>query len=350
MDMEKEFLIIRLSSIGDVLHCTPVAAGLKEKWPDCRITWLVGAVSADVIRCNPYVDEVIVWPREEFEKSFRCFDFHRAWSLWRQLRDTLSQRSFFAVLDIHGLFLTGVIAGMPQSSLRIGMKGTREGNSLFMTKTAAAGGLHITERYLGVLSLLGITDCRQLMTLVVPEKSREFGDEILRQLSGEKKIAVLAPGTTWPAKTWPARCYAELAALLYPDFHILLCGGKADKAAGAEIEEKAAVPVTNVIGRTGLLELAGILAGADILIAGDTGPLHMAAALGIPTAAVFGPTNPAVYAPRGPQHVVLTAGISCSYCHKMVCPKGRATCMNDVLPTTVADAVVNLLQENEKNG
>lgn len=336
-----EILIIRLSAIGDVIHCTPVAASLKAAWPDCRITWLVGEVAADLVRYNPHVDETIVWSRERFERHLRNIELRRAAAMWRELRQILARRRYYAVLDVQGLFLTGMIARLAETDRRIGMSGTKELNALFMDETAAPLGRHITDRYLGVLRPLGIVPTERRMTLAVPEEAARAADGLLGELAlpRGRRLAVLAPGTTWPAKNWPAALYARTARLLAGDFAVVLCGGRAEAPLGREIVAAAGVPVTDAAGRTGLLELAALMARAAVVVAGDTGPLYMAAAVGTPTVGIFGPTDPARLAPPGDKNAVVVGRQECSFCFKRACPRGAAACMSAVMPEQVVRQV-----------
>lgn len=345
--MSKEILIIRLSSIGDIIHCTPVASSLKIAWPDCKITWLVGEVSAELLKGNPDIDEIVVWSREKFEKHLRSFKVKESLEMWRDLQYKLQGKHFYAVLDIHGLFLTGMIAKQAKTEKRIGLKGAKELNSLFMTETGKALGKHITDKYLGVLACLGIDSVENRMSFVVSEEARQFARKFLQghAVLPQERILVLVLGTTWTTKNWPRAFFIELIKFLYRDFRIILCGGKAEVEMGREVEIKAGVPIINSIGLTSLLEMAAIIENASVVVAGDTGPLHMAGALGIPTVGMFGPTNPATYAPQGKQHAILFSTLPCSYCHKQKCPEGERKCMESITPEAVAQKVYVIANE-----
>lgn len=342
--MFKEILIIRLSSIGDVIHCTPVARSLKAAWPDCRITWLVGEVSADLLKENPYIDEIIVWSREKFEKKLKAFQFKEAFKMWRELRSKLQKQDFYAALDIHGLFLTGMIIREVKTTRRIGMRDARELNPHFMTKTGKPLGKHITDKYLGVLPCLGIQSVDHRMSLSIPEDAREFAKRFLADhaVLAHEKILILVIATTWPTKNWPPAFFIEVVKLLAKDFKIIMCGSKADLNIGRDIEAQAGVQVVNAIGQTGLLEMAALIEQASVLVAGDTGPLHMAGALGVPTVGIFGPTDPATYAPIGEQNGIVSSQLSCNYCHKQRCPKGEASCMSSITPQRVIQKVYDV--------
>ncbi len=339
--MSKEILIIRLSSIGDVIHCTPVASSLKAAWPDCKITWLVGEVSAALLKDNPHIDEIIVWSREKFDKNFRDRNFKKALGMWRELQHKLQGRQYYAVLDIHGLFLTGMIARQVNTQRRIGMTGTKELNSLFMTKTCKPLGKHITDKYLGVLSCLGIQAVDHTMHLVIPKEAKAFAEQFLQKYAilPQEKILVLVLGTTWPTKNWPLAFFIEVVGQLHKDFRIILCGGKAEMELGREVKRKAGASVINAVGLTSLLEMAGIIEIASVVVAGDTGPLHMAGALEVPTVGMFGPTNPATYAPLGGQHAIISSTLPCAYCHKQRCPQGEERCMKSITPEAVIQKI-----------
>lgn len=346
--MVKDVLIIRLSSIGDVIHCTPVARSLKIAYPDCKITWIIGEVSADLLAYNPYVDEIIVWSREQFEKHLRNCEFAKAWELWTSLREQLATRKFDVVLDIHGLFLTGMIAKLVNTNRRIGMSQARELNSLFMTETAAPCGLHITDKYLGVLQAIGITAVDHQMFLDLAEQEKRFAEQFLlaEGIRSSEKFVVIIPGTTWLSKNWPTDLFAQMIQILSKDFKIVMCGGKAEIELGEKIQKLAGVPIINAVGKTNLLEMAALLARSAVVIAGDTGPLHIAAALAVPTVSIFGPTNPISYAPLGPGNEILVNKLPCSFCHKGKCPKGNAICMSSITPQAVAEQVYRMARLN----
>lgn len=345
--MNREILIIRLSSIGDVIHCTPVAGALKEAWPGCRITWLVGENSASVIQHNPLIDEVVVWSRERFEKCLRAGAFREAWAMWRQLKADLAGRAFYAALDVHGLFLTGMIMRLVKAKHRIGLSGAKELNPLFMTSTGKPLGRHITEKYLGVVTALDIKPGCPRMTLTIPPAARQSAAAFLAAagITAEAKIAILVPGTTWITKNWLPELFAETARLLAGDFTVMLCGGKAELPFGQAIEAAAGVPLVNAIGRTSLLEMGGLLERAAVVVGGDTGPIHMAAALGTPTVALFGPTDPAVYKPPGERHAAVVAPGDCVFCHKMKCRLETGACMKAIRPEDVVRQICRVTAE-----
>lgn len=346
MTKNPRIVIIRLSSIGDVLHCTPVVRTLKETMPECHITWIVGQVAADMLRYNPYIDELYIWPREQWEKAMRAGRFREAWQLWQQLRSYFKTKQYDIALDIHGLFLSGMVTAASHTPRRIGLSNTRELNHLFMTETAPPpAGPHVIQRYLSALQPLNITTSDYRMTLVVPPSAAEFADSLLQQhqVSPQDKLVAVNPVTTWSAKNWPPEYFAKVIQELSQHAKILLCGGPSDRAISEHIVKLAGVPVIDAVGRTSLLEMAALLQRSQVLVVGDTGPLHISIAVGTPSVSIFGATDYRRYGPLDPGHTVLTGETTCPPCHKTVCRTKDLRCLKSTTPETVVRHTLSIL-------
>lgn len=348
---DKRYAIVRLSSIGDVLHCTPVARNLKQHQPSCHITWVVGQVSAEMVKDNPFIDEVYIWPRERWEKCMRQGKLREAWSIWQQLKSDMAQKHFDIALDIHGLFLSGMVTKALGAPRRIGLSGNKEPNGLFMTEKAPLmpDDVHVIQRYLSILRPLGIDTQDYSMTLCLLDKYKAFAKAFLHEqgVSEKERLIILNPATTWRAKNWPPEYFAEVADALSSEGRIVICGGPADQGIAQQIIELTTAPIINAVGKTSLMEMAALLERASVVIVGDTGPLHMAVAIGTPTVSIFGPTDPARFGPLTPGHIVLTGQAECSPCHKTVCPKKDMRCMHSIKPDVVIKAAYQQLQSNK---
>lgn len=351
MQPNERIAIVRLSSVGDVLHCTPVARAIKKAAPSCRITWIVGSVSADVLAGNRYIDEVYIWSREHWEKLMRNYRFGEALAYWQKLRDDLDERSFDTAIDIHGIFISGLVMLATGAKRKIGLQNTRELNSLFVTEKASRPpeGPHVIQRYLSVLNNLQVTPDGYNMDLMLTQDAAQFADTLLANLGydSSRPMVALSPKTTWATKNWPPEYFAAAARSLSPHAQLLLCGGPGDTATAEEIIRQAKVPFINTVGKTRLHELAALLARSDVLLTGDTGPLHMAVALGIPTVSVFGPTSPAVYGPLTSGHTVLQSVLDCGPCNKQRCRLEKLRCLRDVAPETAVAAIKNVLAQRK---
>ncbi|WP_378954846.1 lipopolysaccharide heptosyltransferase II [Pelosinus sp. sgz500959] len=343
MFTKTRFLIIRLSSIGDVLHSTPVAQALKIAFPDCHITWLVGQVPSSLLTSNPYIDELYIWPRERWETHMRRGQFKSAWKLWQKLQTDLESKHFDVVLDIHGLFLSGMIAAASKAPRRIGMDHTRELNWLFMNEIAPSSPqeVHVIQRYLSVLKPLGIHSKEYAMTLQLPEEAITFATDFLRDHGISKQDTIIAfnPGTTWPSKNWPTEYYAAVINSFKNNEPILLCGGPGEQKLGESIIQQLNRPIINAINQTSLLQLAALISQCSVLVTGDTGPLHMGIGLGIPTVSLFGPTDPQKFGPLTGKHIILEESMNCRPCHKKSCPLTHLNCMHSLSPERVIRAI-----------
>lgn len=342
----KRILIIRLSSIGDVLHATPVAKALKTACPSCRITWIVSKTAAGLLNGNPYIDEILIWSREDFEAAAKNRRFGQLRKLWLELKVFYRQKSFDIALDIHGLFLTGAILYASKTPRRIGMAKTRELNRFFMTEQAPdpeSG--HVIDRYLSVLRPLGIQAKDRTMTLLVSQENEKRAAQFFRQngLDESKPIVMVNPKTSWRSKNWPPKHFAACLRLIDKTAQVILCGGPQDAPDADEIKKLAGRSAVNAAGRTSLPELAALLKKSAVLLTGDTGALHIAIALGTPTVSLWGPTSPQQYGPLAGNHKTLLSPHSCRGCHKTTCRSKATACMAAITPEAAAASINAIL-------
>lgn len=342
-------LIVRLSSIGDVLHATPVATALKRAFPCCHITWIVSRTPSSLLLDNPNIDRVFIWSREDFEAAAANRQIGQLRKLWHRLKKFYHEEQFDLALDIHGLFLSGAITAASKAPRRIGMANTRELNRYFMTELAPPpNDPHVIRRYLSILAPLGIHQADEAMTLVIPAHLQDFAKPFLTALGVnlKKKILLINMKTSWPSKNWNNENFAKLITLLPPNVEPILCGSPHDLDAAAEVKHLCARPLFDVTGKTTLLELAALLKQADLLLSGDTGTLHMATAVGTRTIGLWGPTKPEVYGPLGPGHVAIRSNHPCIACHKTKCRLPENVCLQSIRPERINRQIGALLSSD----
>lgn len=342
MSVTKRFLIVRLSSIGDVLHATPVARTLKEKYPDCHITWIVSELSADLLRCNQYVDKLHIWSREKFEEAIKQKEFLKAYRIWQELNAFFSENTFDIAFDIHGIFISGMVTAASKAPLKIGMSNTKELNRFFMNKIAPpSDDIHVIKRYLSVLKLLDISTKDFHTTLKISEEAMNFAKQFLKNhnLDKNKPLVAISPTTSWSSKNWPIENYIEVMRKLHTYCNIILCGSKGDKFITQKIKDKVNLPLIDAVGKTSLMELGALLSQVNLLISGDTGTLHMADALNIKTIGIFGPTNHLQYGPLSILHKPIQGSAICAPCHKKRCKYCKQYCFDKITPKLVIDQV-----------
>jgi len=329
-------LIVKLSAIGDVVHALPVAHALKQCFPAAKITWVVEKPALELVSNHPDIDEVLVFDKLKF-KSLRGL-LVEAPPFIRQLRD----RHFDVALDLQAIFKGAIIAYLSGAPKRLVYCNTRE-LSHWMSKRVVGehSSGHVVERYLDVVRSLGCQIDKAVFNVTVTPQEAASAIAIARHvgLETEQPYVILSPGANWPNKRWPVRQFAALADKLYDDGIIpVLSGGPGDKKLADEIIDSSAIPPVDLTGKTTLKQLAYMIQEARAFVGGDTGPMHLAAAIGTPVVAFYGPTDTNRNGPYGDGHKTLVADWDCAGCWKRSCPKGR-DCLSNIDIEAVYQAV-----------
>ena len=317
----KNILVVKLSAIGDVIHALPVSYAIKETFPDAHLTWVVEPTAYDILAGNPFIDNIILFEKKRF-RTVRGF-----LEEFRPFRHELRARKYDAALDLQGLFKSAAIVAQSGAKLRLGTEYMREGSAYVSrpVKGAHATG-HIVDRYLDVARALGCRVDEVRFPVAVSPAEAASADALLAAegVCEDHRFAVLAIGANWPNKRWPVKYFAVLADWLYGEklIPVLVGGGRLDESLVCDIEALTEVPPVNLVGRTSLKELAHIFKRADIVLGGDTGPVHLAAGLGTKTVMLMGPTDANRSGPYGQQQNSIEIPRTCKNCRKRACPKG----------------------------
>jgi heptosyltransferase-1 len=330
-------LLVKLSSFGDVLHALPTLEALRVAFPAAHITWLVEAAYAPLLSGHPALNEVWVAPR------LRPAEF---WSganpaALRRLVQQLRARPFDLVVDVQGLLKSAVWVALARSPRKVGYNLTRELSYLALTERVPPFDpeAHAVWRYLNLARYLGAPP-----TLPRFRLGLDTAVDISALIPGkaDRPLAVLHPGARWTSKLWPPASWASLSEWFHGQgFQVAVTGSAADRELAARIVRLSQAPLLNLAGSTSLAQLAGILRKARLAVTTDTGVMHLAAALGTPVTALFGPTAPWRTGPFGDGHQVVRLGLSCSPCFKRQCPDPR--CLNDLTPEIVEAACEKIL-------
>jgi heptosyltransferase-1 len=328
-------LIVKLSAIGDVIHALPVAHALKQKYPQARITWVVEKPAYDLLTNNPSIDEIILFDKPRFKSLAGLLKYSPEFSRG------LKARHFDLVLDLQGLFKSAAIVALSGAKLRLGYCNMRELSQWISTPVCGKHSEgHIVERYLDVARYVGCDVNRAVFTLNNTPEEAANASAIAEQagLPSNRPYVILAPGTNWPSKCWPVECFGKLAAELNCSGIIpVITGGASDTGLAATIRNACSAAV-DLTGKTTLKELVFLMKGASCFVGGDTGPMHLAAAVQTPVVALFGPTDPGRNGPYGDIHTVITVQEDCQKCWKRECPKAKQ-CMAGIEVQPVLEAV-----------
>jgi len=345
-------LIIKPSSMGDVVQALPVLTALKETHPRAHVSWLVATPFAGILEGHPRLDDLLLFDRKRFGRF--SFSLTVAAEFVRFLQD-LRRRRFTTVIDLQGLFRSGLLTLATGAPTRVGFRGARELAPLFYTAEVVPPHhvVHAVDRYLALARRIGLAPAAARDHLPIAPAARSAIRQRLAEAGlapGEPFLAVCADAR-WPTKRWPAERFAAVLERLRAErgARAVLLGGP-DATDGARIiADRMTDPPIDLTGSTTLKELAAVLGEARVLLTNDSGPMHVAAAVGRPVVAIFGPTNPKRTGPYGPGHRVLAGRAACSPCYRRRCVYDRASaamlCLTNITPETVFDELADAWDE-----
>lgn len=333
-------LILKPSSLGDVVQALPVLRLIKRQAPASTVWWWLDANLAPLLEGDPDLAGVIRFERGGWTSPRRWLD------LWRSLR-WMRQQQFDYVVDLQSLARSGAIGWLANGRRLIGLDEPREGARGFFDVIVprASFHTHAVDWYLSVLPLLGVPVTREFDWLparpAVAAAVREKWN-----VNPGSWVAVL-PGARWENKRWPAEHFAEVVSQLADhraDLRFAVLGGAADRPLGALIARAAPNRCLDLTGATSLPETVEWLRLCEVTVTNDTGPMHIAAALGKPVVALFGPTEPRRTGPYGQLAGVLRVELPCAPCLKSRCHHSvEMECLKVIPPSRVVEAVTRHL-------
>ncbi len=338
-------LIVRLSAIGDVVFASPLIRALRLRYPGAHISWLVQPESRALLEHNPDLDEVIVWPRGEWETLWKQRRWLVLWRAIRQFRKTLRARRFDMALDVHSLMKSGFLTWLSGARQRIGL-GSREGSQWLMTRVIDKGAdsKRIGSEYLHLAQVLGLPLDRFEMNVVLGDADDRFAEKLVRERGLQSGYAVICPFTTRPQKHWFETSWTELVPQLQRQLglQVVLLGGPGDREAAQRIQAGAGGALTSLVGETSLTQAAALISHAALVVGVDTGLTHMGIAFKRPSICLFGSTCPYLDTTRH-DAVVLYHKLDCSPCKRRPTCNGRFDCMRAITTTEVLDLARRLL-------
>ncbi|HNY81015.1 MAG TPA: lipopolysaccharide heptosyltransferase II [Sedimentisphaerales bacterium] len=339
-DQLKNVLIRGTNWIGDVVMTFPAIAAVRETLPKARISVLVKPWVADLVRMHPAVDEVLV-----YERPGRHEGLAGILRLARELR----ARRFDAAVLLQNAIEAAVIARLAGIPIRAGYSTDARGLLLThpVTLEPRVKAVHQSLYYVEMLKALGFTPSRAPLALTPTEAQRITGGQRLVRLgiAGRRPIVGMAPGAAYgPAKRWFPERFAAVADRLAERFAcpVLLFGSDGDRPSTEAVQAAAKTPLVDIVGRTNLSDAIALIACCDLFVTNDSGLMHVAGALGVPTVAIFGSTNPQTTYPLGERTVLVRRPVDCSPCLRKECP-ADFRCMDLVTVDEVYDESVRLL-------
>lgn len=333
-------LIVKLSSIGDVLMATPVARALRVAFPESYIAWIVERKSADVVLGNPYLDDVIVWERAKTGRILH--DAARFVSSFAALTRQMRSRGFDVCVDLQGLLRSGCVCVASGARRRIGFADGAEGSAyLYHTKHDPGGDeVNAQQRNLNILKALGVESTDTTMYMPISDSDRDFAARFFEERGlTDQKVVAFCPATTWVNKHWTREGWSSVADLLGRKYGArpLILGSRADIPLAEAISDGAAHKPVIGAGMTTLKQAGALVERCAAVIGVDTGLLHMAVALDKPAIGLFGASAWRCFLKKD-NFVWVAKDFPCSPCRRHPICK-NVDCMQAVTPEDVDAAV-----------
>lgn len=326
----KRILMVKLSSMGDLLHALPAVRCLKAGL-NVEIDWIVHPAYVELVKCFADVSRVLVFPRRASPAEFI-----------RQIR-LLRVEQYEMIFDLQGILKSAFVSRLALGLKRIGPSFHREGSFFFYTAVAGAENKnrHAVDEIMDVVRYLDLPALPPVFPMTVP----------LQLVSEPSPRIALLPFSRWPSKNWPLMSFARVGRELQENLgaSIYIMGASSEHLLGAKIEKELSGRVINLAGKTTLPQLAGLLRDMDLVITNDSGPMHLAAVMGTPVLAMYGPSDPVRTGPCGPNHCVLKGKLRCQPCFSPRCRFRDNSCMLTITPESVISAAIAMLFKNAEN-
>lgn len=337
----KNILLMNVNWLGDVLFSTPTIRALKRNFPQARISVLIHPRCREILEGNPSIDELITYDEE---------GIHRSFIGKLRLIFYLRKKRFERVYILHRSLTRAIIAYLSGIPKRIGYRYRKR--ALFLTDNfkLPLSNLHRADFYLGILNSSGIEvkgDDKKL-EFFITDKERQGIKEILKTegIRYDEDFIVINPGANWLPKRWPKENFAELADILIEKYskRVVITGSKKDSALADEIARLMKNRPVILAGKTTLKELGGLLERASLVISADSGPLHIAIAMGIKAIGLYGPTSLNITGPYRNNHILtIQKMIGCKIpCYNVDCTDNR--CMKTITTGDVLKEVEKLIK------
>jgi len=341
----EKILVIRFSSLGDIILTTPVLENLKTKFPQSQIYFLTKTKYSDLLASDPRIYALIEFDPRGKHKGFKGF---------KRLMRELNSNDFDLLIDLHTNLRSFFLRLLVKSGIKT--KYRKRWFSRFLMvhfKFLKTKPVSTLESYLGVFKKLQIEPEKKIPTLFVDQDDIEYANKFLLEAGIKKDDIVIGvhPGARWETKRWDEEKFKQVCKNLIPklDCKIILFGDSEDGELIRRMAEKLPdSKVTKAIGLS-LSRLMSLVKNCDCLITNDSGPMHIAVGFSVPVVAIFGPTHPQLgFVPTGPGNVVLCADVKCSPCSlhgERKCRKESRLCMDLITPDMVVEAVEGLLKK-----
>jgi heptosyltransferase-2 len=328
--------------IGDAVMTLPAIAAIRNSFPRAKITILVKPWVADIFRLCPDIDEIML---------YQSPGIHEGLAGKLRIASEIRKKQFDAAILLQNAIEAAIIAFLARIPVRAGYNS--DGRGLLLThsvqRTKAIREVHQTDYYLEMIKALGCRPAGREAVLALGKDDQRLARELPVEygLQDSRLLVGMAPGATYgPAKKWFPERFASVADRLADGFsaQIILFGSSEDSETAAKVRAQAKYPMIDLTGKTGLKDAMALMTRCRLFISNDSGLMHVAAALGVPTVAIFGSTNPTTTSPPGRHNTIVHKDVACSPCLKTDCPTDFQ-CMDLIGVDDVYEAAVRMLDQ-----
>lgn len=331
--------IIKPSALGDIAHALPVATALRQRFPHAELSWIVNTTYSSLLQHHPALDEVLTYDRSLMKKNFLGgLDYHA-----RFFRD-LRRRRFDMVIDLQGLLRSGMMVQATGAKWKIGLSSAREGSRWFYNTILPDDlwNMHAVDRYWLVAEALGVGQQRKQFKF--PSLDAERNRWLASLAALPRPWVMMNLGTRWETKRWPVESFAILGQhiTMTSSGSTILVGGPDETSLAEQYQQKWSHNVVSTVGKTSLRDLTAIISIADLVVSNDSGPLHLAVALGKQVLSPFTCTSVTRTGPYGQPQGVVSTSVPCAASYLKTC--SHMTCMSELSPERLLPSLDNLLR------
>jgi len=332
----RNILVIKLRYLGDVLLATPALRALKAAYPKARLTALVNRGTDEILVSNPDVDDIIPLERGTIVEQWR---FAMA----------VRRRRFDIVVDLTDGDRAAFLTRISGASVRIGFNAEQRWTGrCYTTVVHGDAAAHRIERDLAALRPLNLSVTDTIPRLWLTREDESRAEEFIAKLPvrSDQQIVVIQPGARYWFKAWPSERFAELADRLTERFgcQILVGGSQQEAELTRLVVKQAKSHLTTIAGFVSIRTLAAVLKRSALFVGNDSGVMHIATAVGTPVVALFGPSNPTEWGPRGGPAEVIYKGLDCRVCFHPTCQRGEQNCMKLITVDEVISAAARQIR------
>ena len=338
----KNILLIRLSSLGDIVLTSPAIRAVRQHFPQARISMLVAEQSADLLTENPHLDEVI-----PFDRKAKGKDTGEMRRVIRLLRD----RDFDLAIDFQRKFRTSLIAYLSGARCRVGyhqpngflctVRVPDRNNKAIRAKRIASA--HAINCYFEMLHAIGVEATDRTLELFITDADRAFSDEIIatKGIEADRPKVGLFPGAGWELREWMPERFAAIGDRVAKHFdaQVLLFGGPHEGELVQQVEDLMTTEAISLVGSLHIRQLAALIEQCNLFVTNDTGPMHVAAAMQTPTVALFGPGDHIRFQPLDPIHTTIRHHVPCNPCKQFTNKCKNNICMKLITVDEVWETV-----------